>query len=67
MVELFQSYQWQPVRVIVGTKNECTTSLIKYPNFIAEQVVGLWIHKYLYQATEQEIKDFIALRDEHVR
>lgn len=64
MVELTQMYYGIPAIVIVWTKEECTKSLSKYPNFVKSEEVGFWIRKYFYKASKEEREQFLLLRNE---
>jgi len=53
-------------RVIVWTKEHCTKSLSKYPNYFdCEEVAGC-IRHYFYEATEQDEKDYYETQQEHL-
>ena len=53
-------------RVIVGSKEECTESLSKYPNYYDCEEVVEWLRHYYYEATEEDKKNYEEAKQEHL-
>jgi hypothetical protein len=53
-------------RVVVGSKEECTKTLSKYPNYYDSEEVARWLRHYYYEATKKDEVEFEEAKQEHL-
>lgn len=53
-------------RVVVGTKDECTKSLSKYPNYYDSKEIIKWLRHYFFEATKEDVIAYEESKQEHL-